>query len=235
MRSPFLTYAIAIAALVAALVLRGLLDPFLGNSMALTTVYAAVAIAVWIGGYRPALGRGCDARLPRLSLSLPGTQGRLFDLSTAKDLVGLIAYLFTCSLIIAIGAAMRAAQRRANERGELLHASLAERQKFVTLVENSTDFIGIATSQGVPFYVNRAGLELVGLESLEQAAAHPCATFSSPKTSPDHGGVLPLRDRQGPRRGRGPVPALQDRGGPMDGLQGPDADGCHRAAAALPR
>src|SRR4029077_5115145 len=34
----------------------------------------------------------------------------------------------------------------------------ADRQKFVTLVENSTDFIGMCDLDGVPFYVNPAGL-----------------------------------------------------------------------------
>jgi PAS domain-containing protein len=34
----------------------------------------------------------------------------------------------------------------------------AERQKFVTLVENSTDFIGLSDLNGVPLFVNHAGL-----------------------------------------------------------------------------
>ena len=46
-------------------------------------------------------------------------------------------------------------------------------QKFVTLVENSTDFIGMCDLQGVPFFVNRAGLEMVGLD--EHRAGAPDA------------------------------------------------------------
>jgi PAS domain S-box-containing protein len=57
----------------------------------------------------------------------------------------------------------------------------AERQKFVTLVEHSTDFIGICDLQGVPLFVNRAGLELVGLESLEEAARQPVEAFFFPE------------------------------------------------------
>src|SRR4030095_233273 len=49
------TYAIASAALVVAIALRWLLDGFLGNSSILVTVYGAVAVAVWAGGYRPAV------------------------------------------------------------------------------------------------------------------------------------------------------------------------------------
>jgi PAS domain S-box-containing protein len=57
----------------------------------------------------------------------------------------------------------------------------AERQKFVTLVESSTDFIGMCDLGGIPFYVNRAGLDLVGLDDIEQARATPVAEFFFPE------------------------------------------------------
>lgn len=57
----------------------------------------------------------------------------------------------------------------------------ADRQKFVTLVENSTDFIGMCDLQGVPFYVNRAGLQMVGLDSFEQARSTPVRDFFFPE------------------------------------------------------
>jgi PAS domain S-box-containing protein len=44
-----------------------------------------------------------------------------------------------------------------------------ERHKFVSLVENSTDFIGFCDLQGVPTYINKAGLNLVGLSSIQEA------------------------------------------------------------------
>ena len=47
-----------------------------------------------------------------------------------------------------------------------------EMQKLAALVENSSDFIGIATLQGQPLFVNAAGLDLVGLESLSAAKTH---------------------------------------------------------------
>ena len=43
-----------------------------------------------------------------------------------------------------------------------------ERQMFVTLVETSTDFIGICDLDGIPFFVNRAGLDMVGLKVLKR-------------------------------------------------------------------
>jgi diguanylate cyclase (GGDEF)-like protein/PAS domain S-box-containing protein len=44
-----------------------------------------------------------------------------------------------------------------------LHQALDQRQIFMALVENSSDFIGIANPAGIPVYVNPAGRRLVGL------------------------------------------------------------------------
>jgi PAS domain S-box-containing protein len=80
-----------------------------------------------------------------------------------------------------------------------IHAE-AEREKLVTVLENSQNFIGMCDLQGVPFFVNRAGLEMVGLDSLEQAKQTPVAEFFFPE---DQGRImgefLPrvLRDGQG--------------------------------------
>jgi PAS domain S-box-containing protein len=60
----------------------------------------------------------------------------------------------------------------------------ADRQKFVTLVETSTDFIGMSDLQGVPFFVNRAGLELVGLGDLDHARRVSVAEFFFPEDRP---------------------------------------------------
>jgi PAS domain S-box-containing protein len=42
-----------------------------------------------------------------------------------------------------------------------------ERQQLVSLVENSSDFIGIASLEGKLLFINQAGMQLVGLESIE--------------------------------------------------------------------
>jgi PAS domain S-box-containing protein len=42
-----------------------------------------------------------------------------------------------------------------------------DRQKFVTLAETITDFIGMCDLQGTPFFVNKAGLKMVGLNEHE--------------------------------------------------------------------
>jgi PAS domain S-box-containing protein len=73
-------------------------------------------------------------------------------------------------------------QREAEQRERRLRdEAAAERQKFVTLIENSTDFIGICDLEGVPFYVNPAGLALVGLESMEEARQTHVRDFFFPE------------------------------------------------------
>ena len=57
----------------------------------------------------------------------------------------------------------------------------AERERLVTLVENSTDFIGISDPEGVPLYVNPAGLKLVGLENMDDARRTHIREFFFPE------------------------------------------------------
>ena len=116
-------YAIALVALVVAVLVRWLLDPVMGDRFPLVTLFAAVAVAVWIGGWIPAaivtvLGYvACD-------ILFVAPRGRFVGLDDAQNVVSLVAYLFTCALIVGIGEAMRRAQLRASGRGELLRVTL---------------------------------------------------------------------------------------------------------------
>jgi PAS domain S-box-containing protein len=56
-----------------------------------------------------------------------------------------------------------------------------EREKFVSLAENSLEFIGMRNLQGVPVFVNDAALKMVGLDSLEQALKTTPADFFFPE------------------------------------------------------
>ena len=60
----------------------------------------------------------------------------------------------------------------------------ADRQMFVTLVENSTDFIGMCDLGGIPFFVNRAGLQMIGLDDIEQARHTAVSDFFFPEDQP---------------------------------------------------
>jgi len=46
---------LTLVAVAAAVLIRWLLDPVLGNSLPLVTLYGAIAFGVWIGGWRRAV------------------------------------------------------------------------------------------------------------------------------------------------------------------------------------
>ncbi|MGZ8950185.1 MAG: hybrid sensor histidine kinase/response regulator [Methylobacter sp.] len=56
-----------------------------------------------------------------------------------------------------------------------------ERQKFVSLADNSMEFISMCDMNFIPFYVNEAGICLVGLDSLEQCLRTPVQEFFFPE------------------------------------------------------
>lgn len=101
---------VSIAVLVAAILLRWLLDPVLGDAFPLVTLFGAVAATVWLCGYRAAV---CVAILGYITcdyLFIP-TRGE-FDYRDVTNIVGLLAFLFSSGIIIWFGEAMRVAQFR---------------------------------------------------------------------------------------------------------------------------
>jgi PAS domain S-box-containing protein len=56
-----------------------------------------------------------------------------------------------------------------------------ERHKFVSLADNSMEFIGMADMDMIPFYLNEAGMRLVGFDNLEQAVRTPVREFFFPE------------------------------------------------------
>jgi PAS domain S-box-containing protein len=147
MQSPAATRALAFGALLAAIGLRWLLDPLMNDAMPLVTVYGAIAVAVWAAGYRVAaavalLGYlACDY----LFISPRGS----FLLADPGHQFGVIAYLVTCTLIIALGHLMRVAQQRAKTRGEVLQVTLRSIGDAVITTDKDghvTDLNGVAES-----------------------------------------------------------------------------------------
>jgi len=66
---------------------------------------------------------------------------------------------------------------------DMMHAIRGdtERQMFVSLAEQSTEFIGICDMNFMPFFINDAGRRIVGLDSLEQALNTPVKEFFFPE------------------------------------------------------
>jgi len=114
-------YLLAAAATAAAIGLRWLLDPWLRESLPLVTLYGAVALAVWLGGYFLAV---LATALGYLACNYLFIEPRGVFSFSIQDLVGLLAYLVTCTIIIALGEGLRSAEARARERAEPLRGTL---------------------------------------------------------------------------------------------------------------
>ena len=162
-KSPAVSSALAIAGLAAAVLLRWVLDPLMGDTLPLVTLFGAVAGAVWLGGYRPAIVVGVVGYLACDYLFIQ-PRGRI-GLFEVGHVVGLIAYLCTCSLIIAFGEATRRAQIRASEQRELLRVTLGSIGDAVI----STDINGNVT------YLNAVAESLTGW-TLRDAVRQPLET-----------------------------------------------------------
>src|ERR1700741_3155256 len=116
------TYALGVAVVVLAVLLRWLLDPLMGDSLPLVTLFGAVAAAVWLGGYRVAIPVTIVGYIACHYLFIP-PRGH-FDLSNTANLVGLVAYLFTFALIIFFGEAARHAETHAHQQREVFRVTL---------------------------------------------------------------------------------------------------------------
>ncbi|MEG5138189.1 MULTISPECIES: PAS domain S-box protein [unclassified Microcoleus] len=56
-----------------------------------------------------------------------------------------------------------------------------ENQKLILLVESSSDFIGMATMEGKPKYMNAAGIKLAGLQNIEEVQSKSMYEFFTPE------------------------------------------------------
>jgi len=110
-------YASAVAIAAVAVAIRWLLVPFVGPDAPYATMMGGVALAVWLGGWGPAV---TTALLGLIGTALAiGRPAGTLPLDSIHTAVGLVLYSSTCGLIIGLGEAMRRtrdAYRRSQER-----------------------------------------------------------------------------------------------------------------------
>lgn len=122
MRTPLATYGASFAALAAALLARLAIDPWLGDMLPVALTFGAVAAAVWMGGYRPALLVAVVAFVASAYLFIPPRGG--LNLRDAAHVLAMAGYFSTAGLIIAFGEAARRAQMRARAQQEIFAITL---------------------------------------------------------------------------------------------------------------
>ena len=163
-RRPGAGYIWSLLALAAAIGLRWLLDPVLGDTLPLVTMFAAVAAAIWFSGLTAAVIVTLVgyAIVFYLFISPRGMAG----IDVPANIVGFLAYLFTCALIMAIGTALRSARAREAASRDVLRVTLRSIGDAVI----ATDVAGTVT------YLNAVAEKLTGWSELE-AAGQPLETI----------------------------------------------------------
>src|SRR5262245_6879922 len=108
-RRILLEYGVAALAIGVAILVRWMIDPILGDSQPFCTLYGGVAVAVWYGGYRPALLATALGYLAVNYLFI-GPRGSI-EVKGLSAWVSLATYLLSGCLIIGFAEAMRSARR----------------------------------------------------------------------------------------------------------------------------
>jgi len=123
-----LAYTVAVLAVACAGVVRWWLGRSLGDAFAFSILCAAVALAVWFGGYRPALVCLTLGFLVFATLFLDlDLRGPAFFAETRRVLTTFL-YLVSCAIIIAFGQAMRIARARLEDTQEMERRTHQESQ-----------------------------------------------------------------------------------------------------------
>jgi PAS domain S-box-containing protein len=133
-------YALTIGIIAACVAVRSLLDPWMGETLPLVTLFGGVAVTVWIGGYRPAIVATVLGYVPCAYLFIE-PRGSL-GLTSITNVIGLVAYLCTCALIIASGEMVRRAHAQAHREREVSRVTLHSIGDAVI----TTDVKGLVTS-----------------------------------------------------------------------------------------
>jgi PAS domain S-box-containing protein len=164
--------------------------PYASTGMSVPTAVSFILLAAAVLCRRPADGMmtlvtsethsgSMARRILRAAIIAPPLVGMMTRLGAAAGWYGLSTEGSLFVLILAalvVRATWRAARRSEHEErqaraaiealeraNEELNRVGGERQMFAALVENSSDFIGIADPAGKPVYVNPAGRRMVGL------------------------------------------------------------------------
>ncbi len=127
-------YGSAVCILVASLVLHWFMLPWLGYSYPFASSFASVAIAVWLGGWRPAT---LTAAIGYVVAGVWLTEdAAAFEFGNVSSLLGLGLYALTCAVVIGLGEAMRQARDRLRRSTQELQRSDMNKSNFLALLSH---------------------------------------------------------------------------------------------------
>jgi K+-sensing histidine kinase KdpD len=183
-------YLASILGIAAILLILKHLQFVFGGSPQLLLFLLVIAVAAWGGGLRAGLfATVTSAAVSAYFLIEPFGS---FYIENSHGILRLTLLIIVGAVFSLIIARLYNQQKRilhqVMERKEQLKQEIAERNRtqadrdlYASLVKSSTEFIGMCDPKGVPFFINEAGLHLVGLDNLEQVLNTPRKEFFFPE------------------------------------------------------
>ena len=150
MRRGWQPYLVALVAVAAAIGLRFALEPWLAMRVPYVTLFGAVIVAAWFGGFGPAITAAAVAWIAAQLLFVE-PRGQI-NLRAVADWIELSAYAASTLLIAALGGAMQQARR----------ASEASEQRFRAFMQNSPSGVFLKDEEGRYLFMNRVGEQIAG-------------------------------------------------------------------------
>ncbi len=161
-----------------------------GGSPPLLLFLVVIAYAAWYGGTKAGLFTTVLSAITSVYfLTEPYNSFYIARPSEMLRIVTLVSIGTVCTLVIArLHDQEKRALHKVMDREEQLKKEIAERNRtqaernlYVSLAKSSTEFIGMCDTKLDPFFINDAGLQLVGLDSLEQGLKTPVKDFFFPE------------------------------------------------------
>ena len=188
-KQPVARYILGILAAVAALFLRKLLNPWLGNENAYHTAWVAVAFSAWYCGIGPAIVTAVISLVGIWYWFLPPNGS--FALQDATEIYGMLGFLALCALIIAMGELTRRSiatrleaeeelrkthhelEDRVKERTAALEQRTAELADQAMMLDLANDAIFLRTARDTISYWNEGAERLYGWTKAEALGRSP--------------------------------------------------------------
>jgi len=162
-------YGVALACVVAATLVRLGLDPLLADRFPFATLFLAVLVAAWFGGFGPALAASALGSVLSAWLLLPPRWSVSVD---AEHQMGLLLFFAVSVGVAVLGGSMHRTRRRALEtirRSEEQARRRGEKAQalFAAVVESSDDAIVTKTLEGIVTSWNAGAERLFGFSAGE--------------------------------------------------------------------
>ena len=156
-RATLRRYAIAAASIIVATIVRRALDPLLGANFPFATLFLAVLLSAWLGGFGPALLAGVLGGVAGSLFLLEPRQ--LLELGSVESIGGQVLYAAVSLGIALIGGGMRAARRRAEANAADIGT---QREQLRVTLESIGDAVIATDTHGRVTAMNSVAAALTG-------------------------------------------------------------------------